>query len=234
MHGENLSNDQRLIIVLSTYESAVDKKTLTKRCRDVGLESIARNINEYLRRIKASLIKTASGYELNASGRKQATALGAGEKKTKAIDPLLSQLGTIASSITDNDIQSFVDEAIACLDEELYRAGIVLSWVGAVATLQAYVVANHLAAFNADAKNRFPNDWKKPAKKTTDLGRLKEADLLLVLESIGVISKNVKQELEGCLKLRNACGHPGGLKVGQHKAAAHVETLLQNVYTVFV
>ena len=48
-----------------------------------------------------------------------------------------------------------------------------------------------------------------------------------------MIGKNVKQELEGCLKLRNGCGHPNTLKLGPIKVASHLETLGQNVYAVF-
>jgi hypothetical protein len=48
-----------------------------------------------------------------------------------------------------------------------------------------------------------------------------------------MIGKNVKQELEACLKLRNACGHPNSLKIGSHKVAAHLETLALNVYATY-
>jgi hypothetical protein len=56
---------------------------------------------------------------------------------------------------------------------------------------------------------------------------------LLVCESISIFGKNVMQELESCLKLRNACGHPNSLKIGAIKVAAHLEVLAPNVFAVY-
>ena len=64
--------------------------------------------------------------------------------------------------------------------------------------------------------------------------RMKEADFLQVLESISILGKSVKAELEGCLKLRNGCGHPNSLKVSEHRVTAHIEILVLNVFAVFV
>ena len=62
---------------------------------------------------------------------------------------------------------------------------------------------------------------------------MKEFDFLQVLEAISVVGKSVKGELEACLKLRNACGHPNSLQVSDSKVAAHIETLALNVFAVF-
>jgi hypothetical protein len=74
--------------------------------------------------------------------------------------------------------------------------------------------------------------WRA-AKTVDDLSRMKEFDFLQVISSISIIGKNVKDELEVCLRLRNGCGHPNSLVVGEHKASAHIETLMQNVYQKF-
>jgi hypothetical protein len=100
-----------------------------------------------------------------------------------------------------------------------------------MALLHNRTVAKHLTNFNAEAFRRDPK-WKA-AKTTDDLGKMKEATFLDVAASISVIGKNVKQELEGCLKLRNACGHPTSLKIGPNKVAAYLEMLALNVYAVF-
>lgn len=60
-----------------------------------------------------------------------------------------------------------------------------------------------------------------------------EFDLLQICQALGVIGKNVREELEVCLKLRNGCGHPNSLKVAESRVAAHIETLMQNVFEVF-
>ncbi len=60
-----------------------------------------------------------------------------------------------------------------------------------------------------------------------------EADFLDRLVPIGVIGKNVKDELVKALKLRNGCGHPNSLKIGQNMVASHLEILLMNVFEPF-
>jgi len=234
VHKDNITNNDRLILLIGSSDSSISKTALTKLCRDVGLDSIAKNIGTYIGRVKSLLISTREGYELNERGQARARKLGGGKPSIKAVDPLLAQLHAASLTVSNDDTRSFVEEAVKCLDARLYRAGIVFSWVGAIAVLEDWVLKNQLAAFNAEATARFgAKEWKRPAKAVSDFGRLREADFLLVLEAISLISKNVKQELEGCLRLRNSCGHPTALKVGEHKAAAHVETLLQNVYRVF-
>lgn len=62
---------------------------------------------------------------------------------------------------------------------------------------------------------------------------MKEVDFLNILEHLSLVGKSVKQELEGCLKLRNGCGHPNSLKIGDHTVATHVEKLVLNVFSQF-
>jgi len=85
-----------------------------------------------------------------------------------------------------------------------------------------------LTKFNAEAVKKFPK-WKD-ATTADDLTRMKEADFLEVLASSSIIGKNVKHELGACLTFRNGCGHPNSLKVGEQRVAAHIETLILNVF----
>ena len=91
--------------------------------------------------------------------------------------------------------------------------------------------ANKLAEFNAEALRRWPK-WNA-AKTGDELAVMKEADFLQVLQAISVIGKNVREELEACLRYRNACGHPSSLKIVETRVVAHVETLMANVFESF-
>jgi hypothetical protein len=133
--------------------------------------------------------------------------------------------------ISDHLTSKFLEEAIICFEQRLYRAAVVMAWVGAISLLHEYVFVNHLVDFNTEALRRNPK-WK-PAKTTDDLSKMKEFDFLEVLEAISVIGKNVKQELQTCLQLRNGCGHPNSLQIGQNKVAAHLESLTLNVFAEF-
>ncbi|GAQ27571.1 hypothetical protein SAMD00023378_1254 [Ralstonia sp. NT80] len=129
------------------------------------------------------------------------------------------------------DVQEFVAEAVACYEARHFRAAVVLSWVGAVSLLYEYVVQHRLVDFNAEAARRDPK-WRV-AKNEDDLSRMKEYEFLQILEALSVLGKNVKNELEGCLKLRNGCGHPNSLKLAESRCAAHIEVLVLNVFNVF-
>jgi hypothetical protein len=59
---------------------------------------------------------------------------------------------------------------------------------------------------------------------------LGEADFLQVCEDAGIIDKAEKKQLTQRLDLRNDCGHPNSLTIGEHQVANHLEFLLQNVY----
>jgi hypothetical protein len=145
---------------------------------------------------------------------------------------VLAVLRSTLTNIPSQLVCDFVDEAIGCAEAKFFRAAIVLSWAGAVRVLQEYVVTDHLDAFNAEATRR-DSKWR-PAKNADDLSRMKEYDFLQILEAISIIGKSVKSELEGCLKLRNGASHPSTLQVSEHRTAAHIETLVLNVFSVFI
>lgn len=136
-----------------------------------------------------------------------------------------------AAGIRDDHVRAFVQEAVGCYQNGHHRAAIVLSWAGAVGVLQEKVVSDHLTAFNAEAHRRNPK-WNAAVSRE-DLGEMKEHNLLEVLDAIGVLSKHQKQALQRALTLRNSCGHPTSLAVGPRAVAAHVESLIQNVFLKF-
>lgn len=113
----------------------------------------------------------------------------------------------------------------------MLKSAVVFSWIGAISLLYEHVISVHLNAFNVEALRRNPK-WVN-AKNIDGLTRMGEYDFLQVLESISMIGKNTKNELEACLKLRNSCGHPSTLTIGEQKVAAHIEILLLNVFNKF-
>jgi hypothetical protein len=187
------------------------------------------NVSSVLASLKSLAIRSPEGWELSGAGQGEvARLLGT---KTNAVTSALTSLRAAASKLKSADVRDFVDEAIACAEAAHHRAAVVLSWVGALAVLYEVVVAGHLAAFNTEAQRRDVK-WR-PAKTADDLARMKEHDFLQILETLSIVGKSVKAELEGCLKLRNGCGHPNTLKVSDNKVAAHIETLVLNVFAHF-
>jgi hypothetical protein len=203
--------------------------------RNAGWRAVDKiNVSTLLGRMPKLVARTSRGWELTSNGRAHVSKLvGAGTVVSIIAPALRGQV----TKITSPDARAFVEESVKCYEAHLYRAAVVLSWVGAVAVLHDHVVANHLVDFNAEATRRTQNakhPWK-PAKNADDLGRMTEHDFLEILTAISVagVGKNVKEELQKSLKLRNACGHPNGFKLGEHIVAAHIELLILNVFSKF-
>ncbi len=197
----------------------------------LGLREIKNwNVSDYLSKCKPHVVRGKDGWELTATGKKHVREL-AGPLLPEVTSLVISSLRNQVPTISNVNCRSFVEESIKAFEAKLYRSAIVLSWVGAIAVLYDFVISNFLSVFNTEATQR-DQKWRI-AKTADDLARMKEHEFLQVMAAISVIGKNVKDELEVCLKLRNGCGHPNSLIVGEHKASAHIETLIQNVYSKF-
>ncbi|MBV8276342.1 MAG: hypothetical protein JO170_13935 [Verrucomicrobia bacterium] len=187
------------------------------------------NISQILGQLKGQAILVDKRWEITLEGRKRLANLGIGKSLPTTSE--LSSLRAHAASIKNNQIKAFIEEAISALEYRLFRAAVVFSWVGAMGLLYEHVLQNCLTPFNQEATKRNPK-WKA-AKSSDDLALMRENDFLQILPTISVIGKNVKQELEQCLTLRNACGHPSSLSIAEHRVAAHLEILILNVYSKF-
>jgi hypothetical protein len=232
VHRPGLSNTEKLLLCMSLGENKPKSVAEIKSiAQSIGLAKARNwNVSQYLATSKAAAIRTDKGWELTEQGRRQVTEL-ASMLANAPVQKIASTLRSHLSGITDSDTNIFVEEAIRCYELKLYRAAVVLSWVGSVSLLYDYIIKNKLAEFNAEAKKRDAK-WHD-AKTKDDLAKMKEHGFLQVLVNISVIGKSIKDELEGCLKLRNGCGHPNSLKIGEHRVSAHLESLILNIFSVF-
>ena len=224
--------DKLLLILFWNNESPKAIAEIKEVASNNGLRECAKwNVTDTLRKSKgvATLIK--GKWILTTPGRAYLVKQKYVEAKNSVLKVDVTDLHTHLSSVKDAHIKNFLEEALSCLESNQKRAAVVFSWVGAVAILYDDVINKHLTAFNAEATRRDAK-WK-PAKNADDLGKIKEHEFLNILEAISVIGKNVKQELQNCLQLRNGCGHPNTLKIGDRKVAAHIEILILNVFSKF-
>jgi len=233
VHRQSVTKtDVALLCVAAAGTTAVPTAAVRELATEAGVKAAKKiNFSAHLSSAEDKVFKAPQGWELTDVGRKHVAGLAAQELSASPAATQAKSLRTQLPKLKNDDARAFLAEAIVCAEQSLFRASIVLSWVGAVALLHDEIIARHLAAFNAEAVKRDAK-WR-PAKTGDDLGRMKEVVFLEVSESIALFGKNVKQELEACLKLRNACGHPNSLKIGPNKVAAHLESLALNVYAVF-
>jgi hypothetical protein len=232
LHQPALGKTDKLLLCLAVDDgrpkAVKEIKSLAVRA---GLRAAKTwNVSDLLSKSAGRAIRTDAGWELRAEGREYVANL-AGPMASLPVPKIAAGLRSHLPKLSHPQTAAFIEEAIRCYEQRLYRAAVVLSWVGAVSLLYHEVVTNHLATFNAEAVRR-NNKWKN-ATTVDDLSRMKEKDFLDILDHLSIIGKNVKQELEGCLTLRNGCGHPNSLVIGEQRVAAHVEALLLNVFAPF-
>ncbi len=232
LHRPGLTNKQVVLICLgSDGDSAKTVKEVRDRAVNAGVRRARNwNISQLLSDAKGMCARTDAGWELTDAGKAHVEALRTGGRPSRVVN-IAPTLRSCVKKLKDPGARAFVEEAISCFEAGFFRAAVVLSWVGAIALLHAHVLANCLVSFNNEAKRRNAK-WKQ-AKTTDDLGIMKESEFLDVLQSISVLGKNVKQELQPCLTLRNSCGHPSSLKLGVNRVAGHIEILILNVYSRF-
>ncbi len=226
------SPTDKLLICLAVEPLHPQQVKEVRACAvDAGLRKAGSwNISRMLASTDGLAVRTLTGWELTDKGMKrvmEVVGITASLPSPKITLSLRRQLSQLKSS----DSRAFLEEAILCFEMHLYRAAVVLTWVGAVSVLYEYVFANRLGDFNTEAARR-DSKWKT-VKIKDDLAYMKEYEFLQILEAISIIGKNVKQELEGCLRLRNACGHPTSLQVGESRTGAHIEILLLNVFAKY-
>lgn len=237
LHRKRISRLDTLLHIIAVDVDTPKKVQAIKALgRRAGCTEIQKwNVSDILKRSKGLAISLPEGWILASGGREHLQSLGilSTEKSVKVLNHL-QQLRAKSEKINNSDTREFINETILAYEVGLYRSSIVLSWVGAVSLLYDNVIKTSLADFNSEAKRRDAK-WKD-VKIKDDLARMKESDFLDILGSppISIIGKNLKEELKNsCLKLRNACGHPSSLQIGEHKAAAHIEILILNVFSKF-
>jgi hypothetical protein len=232
LHHGDLTQLDKLLLVLATFDHPCQVKDLKDRAREAGLR-IKDNSNPSasLGRSKGLAIRTPTGWELTSAGQAHLRNNLGVIKAAAPAAAVRHDLRAELSNIKDHDTRAFVEEAIKCFEYELHRSAVVMSWLAAMDALYKYIHGHRLNAFNNEAK-RVDAKWK-PAKTIDDLGRMKESDFLNRIEALSIIGKNVKQQLGECLSLRNGCGHPNSLKLGSNTVARHIEMLLLNVFKVF-
>lgn len=230
-HEGELTQTTRLLLCLAVGDQPKAVADIVKIGKQAGIAGIQKwNISSLLSASKGKAIRTTDGWELTAAGKAEIEPL-AGPLLAPAPLRAAVSLRSHLASLKNPDTRAFVEQAISCLEHKLFRAAVVLSWVGAVAVLYDHVITNELATFNAQAPKHVQK-WKV-AKTADDLALMPEHDFLQVLHAISVVGKSVKQELEARLKLRNGCGHPNSLALSENMVSAHIEALTLNVFAKF-
>jgi len=231
VHVKERSRLQQVLILLAVGGAPKPIGLIKEAASRCGIRAARRwNISDILRRSNGSAILTEAGWELTEHGRQTVATLADIRLLRSSLQSTAADVRRHVGRISCQDAREYIEEAISCFESGQLRAAVVFSWVGAVSLMHANVIQHFLLTFNAEARRRDAR-WKD-ARNSDDLGRMKEHEFLDVSEAVGMIGKNVKQALQNqCLQLRNACGHPNSLKISENIVAAHLDTLVLNVYS---
>ena len=229
---QDISRKTKILAVLSLDEKKCKTVSEIKVIAEAhGLREVRKwNISQILNAASDMAVRLPNGWEITEIG-----TCFLSEQGLIFVSPAKqyqNDLRKFVAVVTSDNTRAFLEECILALELGLLRSATILSWVGAISILYEEVLLNHLSNFNAELQKRYPK--QKQIKSTDDLAALKEYDFLQIIHAISVIGKNVKQELEQCLQLRNACAHPNSLSVGERRVASHLEILTLNVYQKFV
>jgi len=225
----SVTQKDKVLLILS-----IESKPLsTNQIREIAIAKGVRdakkwNISDSLLKLNNYVIKSKEGWEISLKGREHFSKK---KKQTPRINQAEKGLRSNLKSIKNKRTIDFVSESITNLETKSLRSAVVLSWIGAMSILYEHTFTKYLALFNTELVRRSPKH--KIVTTLEDFSEIKEYDFLQILGAISVLSKNVKQELENCLKLRNGCGHPNSLLIGEERVAAHIEILILNVYSKF-
>jgi hypothetical protein len=128
---------------------------------------------------------------------------------------------TKSLSGTPVDVQDYFSEAIACLESELYRSGIVLAWAG------------HFHVFSEQFYQKHESDIRtaRPKWSFKDLSELKESvaesHFLIVAKDVKFTTRAKLRILDGQLSLRNQCAHPTLYRPSMNAAIGYVDDMIR-------
>lgn len=225
---KDLSKTDKYLLIVGHHDGPVAGGAIRTIAKENGWKDGSKSFPSAFLSKTAHALMLPKGWTLTGPGRAALEGRGL-ISKIGVLTPVTQTLEKYILDLHDPDKARFIEEAIACVRNKSYRAAIVLTWVGALYLMYAYVLREKLLAFNAEVYRRYPNS--KPASTIDDLaGLLREAEFLNVLEHIGAITKAECKELTGCLDRRNTAGHPNSHTFTEVGVGNHIETLITSVY----
>jgi hypothetical protein len=128
--------------------------------------------------------------------------------------------------------RAYLEEAVACYDNGLFRAAILMVWAAVMEHLYMTAAShkNGIRDFESANHARFGNSKNyRQIKKRDDFLYLREYDFIQLGEYAGMLNRNARKLLHERLDLRNRCGHPTKYKPGREETVIFIESLLLNV-----
>ncbi|MEM7336728.1 MAG: hypothetical protein AAF490_31940, partial [Chloroflexota bacterium] len=112
--------DKLLLILASDGATSKSVSSIREIGKSTGLRAVAKwNVSSYLGRSKGLAISTDDGWELTSDGMQYVASIAEVNIQAKPINEAES-LRKHLSTLTDPDTRAFVEEGIACFENQLY------------------------------------------------------------------------------------------------------------------
>jgi hypothetical protein len=178
------------------------------------------------RRKPKELLRSNGRYRLERRVREDLDRRFGKRAATVAVDKLLSELPQRVPNLSE---RTYLDEALVCFRYRAVRAAIVMTWNLAYNHLCEFILAKHLATFNAQLPKSFPKADIAVVSKRDDFSELKESQVLQVARSANIVSGSLHKILKEKLDRRNVAAHPSGVVVSEPTAEEFIKDLIENV-----
>lgn len=193
---------------------------------------LASHFSNGLKSKPKKFVKKDGGYRLENSHRERiAAAIGANQGAVQTS----TSLNKLEALVPDGAKREFLHETINCFTAGANRAAVVMCWNLTLHHIQDYILAHHLAAFNASLGNNKDSRVKiKNVTKQDDFTEMPESKFLLFCREAKIVTASMFKKLEGRLDERNSAAHPSGVKITPKFAEAYIEDIVENVIRKFV
>lgn len=135
----------------------------------------------------------------------------------------------VVGKIKDEDVRSYLEEGVRCLQANALRAAVVFLWSGAIRVLQARLLGAGINELNTELQRHDPK--ARQVSRIDHFAYVKDKTQLLAAEGVGLLDKGERSTLEEALNLRNRCGHPGKYSPGVKKVSGYVEDLVSVAFS---
>lgn len=169
-------------------------------------------------------------WALTASGEGRVRELLGLPASDVEIENDVATIEILVNTVPDRDVADYLHEALKCLQVNALRATVVFVWSAVTKEIRERVFASGANAVDAAIAKHDQSPRRKTISKNDDLTSVKEKLLIQVATDLGIFDSNEKGVLEGCLDLRNKCGHPGRYNPGPKKVSGFVEDVIGIVF----
>lgn len=142
----------------------------------------------------------------------------------------VATIDALVNTVPDKDVADYLQEALKCLQVNALRATVVFVWSAVTREIRERVFASGASVVDAAIARHDKSPKRKTISKDDDLTFVKEKLLIQIATDLGVFDSNEKGILEGCLDLRNKCGHPGKYNPGPKKVSSFIEDVIGIVF----